>query len=161
MNAIQKRSLSVPFVGLALFAVGALLGTAPAARSQDLARGTITLPVAARLGDTTLAAGKYSYAVESLGDIRSADALQVGNSRVAVILTSLAKDAHVVSLMADALRADTLNSQSPDSIEFGTGMTIRSLSLKNQGLKVIFTSNRNDHILQAKGPQRSAVRGDD
>jgi len=119
------------------------------------------LPVAARLGDTTLAAGKYSYTVESLGDIRSADALQVGNSRVAVILTSLAKDAHVVSLMADALRADTLNSQSPDSIEFETGMTIRSLSLKSEGLKVIFTSNRNDHILQAKGPQRSAVKGDD
>jgi hypothetical protein len=160
MNGTQKRSLSMHFVGLA-FTVVALLGTASASRSQDLVRGTITLPVAARLGDTTLPAGKYSYAVESLGDIRSADALQVGNSRVAVIVTSLTKDGQVVSLMADAFRADTLNSQSPDTIDFGTGMTIRSISLKSAGLKVIFTTNRNDHILQAKGSQPSGVRGDD
>jgi hypothetical protein len=160
MNTTQKRSLSMHFVGLA-FTVVALLGTASASRSQDLVRGTITLPVAARLGDTTLPAGKYSYAVESLGDIRSADALQVGNSRVAVIVTSLTKDGQVVSLMADAFKADTLNSQSPDTIDFGTGMTIRSISLKSAGLKVIFTTNRNDHILQAKGSQPSGVRGDD
>jgi hypothetical protein len=149
------------FAGLALFAVGALLGTAPSVRSQDLVRGTITLPVAARLGDTTLAAGKYSYAVESLGDIRSADALQVGNSRVAVIVTSLTKNAHVVSLMADALRTDTLNSRSSDFIEFGTGMTIRSMSLQNAGLKVVFKANRADHLLQATVLQPSTVRGDD
>jgi hypothetical protein len=148
------------FVGLA-FTVVALLGTASASRSQDLVRGTITLPVAARLGDTTLPAGKYSYAVESLGDIRSADALQVGNSRVAVIVTSLTKDGQVVSLMADAFRADTLNSQSPDTIDFGTGMTIRSISLKSAGVKVIFTTNRNEHVLQAAASQPSAVRGND
>jgi hypothetical protein len=160
MNATQKRSLSMHFLGLA-FTLVALLGTASASRAQDLVRGTITLPVAARLGDTTLAAGKYSYAVESLGDIRSADALQVGNSRVAVIVTSLTKEGHVVSLMADAFRADTLNSQTPDSIDFGNGMTIRSISLKNAGLKVIFTTNRTDHILQAAAPQPSTVRGND
>jgi hypothetical protein len=160
MNTTQKRSLSMHFVGL-VFTVVALLGTASASRSQDLVRGTITLPVAARLGDTTLAPGKYSYAVESLGDIRSADALQVGNSRVAVIVTSLTRDGHVVSLMADAFRADTLNSQTPDSIGFGTGMMIRSISLKSAGLKVVFTTNRNEHILQAKGSQPSGVRGDD
>jgi major membrane immunogen (membrane-anchored lipoprotein) len=160
MKATQKRSLSMHFVGL-VFTVVALLGTASASRSQDLVRGTITLPVTARLGDTTLPAGKYSYAVESLGDIRSADALQVGNSRVAVIVSSLTKDGQVVSLMADAFRADTLNSQSPDTIDFGTGMTIRSISLKSAGLKVIFTTNRNDHTLQAKGSQPSGVRGDD
>jgi major membrane immunogen (membrane-anchored lipoprotein) len=160
MNAPQKRSLSMHFVGLA-FTVVALLGTASASRSQDLVRGTITLPVAARLGDTTLPAGKYSYAVESLGDIRSADALQVGNSRVAVIVSSLNKDGQVVSLVANAFRADTPNSQSPDSVDFGTGMTIRSISLKNAGVKVIFTANRTDHILQATVPQPSAVRGDD
>ena len=160
MNGTQKRSLSMHFVGLA-FTVVALLGTASASRSQDLVRGTITLPVAARLGDTTLPAGKYSYAVESLGDIRSADALQVGNSRVAVIVTSLTKDGQVVSLMADAFRADTLNSQSPDTIDFGTGMTIRSISLKSAGVKVIFTTNRNEHVLQAAAWQPSAVRGND
>jgi hypothetical protein len=160
MNATQKRSLSMHFVGLA-FTLVALLGTASASRSQDLVRGTITLPVAARLGDTTLAAGKYSYAIESLGDIRSVDALQVGNSRVAMIVTSLSNDAHVVSLMADAFRADALNSQTPDSIDFGTGMTIRSISLKSAGLKVIFTTNRTDHILQAAAPQPSTVRGND
>jgi hypothetical protein len=160
MNGTQKRSLSMHFVGLA-FTVVALLGAASASRSQDLVRGTITLPVAARLGDTTLPAGKYSYAVESLGDIRSADALQVGNSRVAVIVTSLTKDGQVVSLMADAFRADTLNSQSPDTIDFGTGMTIRSISLKSAGVKVIFTTNRNEHVLQAAASQPSAVRGND
>jgi hypothetical protein len=160
MNGAQKRSLSMHFVGLA-FTVVALLGTASASRSQDLVRGTITLPVATQLGNTTLAPGKYSYVVESLGDIRSADALQVGNSRVAVIVSSLTKDGQVVSLMADAFRADSLNSQSADTIDFGTGMTIRSVSLKSAGLKVIFATNRNDHILQAKGSQPSGVRGDD
>ena len=124
-------------------------------------RGTITLPVTARLGNTTLPPGKYSYAVESLETIRSADALQIGNSRVAVIVSSLTKDAHVVSLVANAFRADTLNSQSPDSIEFGTGMTIRSISLNNAGLKVIFPANRTDHLLQATVSRPSAVRGDD
>jgi hypothetical protein len=147
-------------VGLA-FTVAALLGTASASRSQDLVRGTITLPVTARLGDATLAPGKYSYAVESLGDIRSADALQVGNRRVAVIVSSLTKDGHVVSLMADAFRADTLNSQSRDAVDFGAGMTIHSISLNNAGVKVIFTTNRNDHVLQAAASQRSTVRGDD
>jgi hypothetical protein len=161
MNATQKRSLSVHFVALALFTIGGLLGTAPATRSQDLVHGTITLPVAARLGNTTLAPGKYSYAVESLEDIRSADALQIGNSRVAVIVSSLGKDAHVVSLVANAFRADALNSQTPDSIDFGTGMTIRSISLNNAGLKVIFTTNNTDHLLQARTSQPSAVRGDD
>ena len=124
MNATQKRSLSAPFVGLALFTAGTLLGIAPAARSQDLVRGTITLPVTARLGNTTLPPGKYSYAVESLESIRSVDALQIGNSRVAVIVSSLNKDGQVVSLVANAFRADTLNSQSSDSIDFGTDMTI-------------------------------------
>jgi hypothetical protein len=161
MNATQKRSLSVQFAALALFTVGGLLGTAPAARSQDLVHGTITLPVAAHLGNTTLAPGKYSYAIESLESIRSVDALQIGNSRVAVIVSSLGKDAHVVSLVANAFRADTLNSESSDSIDFGTGMTIRSISLNNVGVKVIFTANRNDDLLQAKASQPSAVRGDD
>jgi len=161
MNPTQKRSLSAPFVALALFTAGGLLGTAPAARSQDLVRGTITLPVTARLGNTTLPPGKYSYAVESLESIRSVDALQIGNSRVAVIISSLSKDGHVVSLMANAFRADTLNSQSSDSIDFGTGMTIRSISLNDAGVKVIFLANRTDHLLQAKVSQPSAVRGDD
>jgi|ERR1700732_4455993 major membrane immunogen (membrane-anchored lipoprotein) len=160
MNATQKRSLSIHFVGLA-FTVAALLGTASASRSQDLVRGTITLPVTARLGDATLAPGKYRFAVESLEDIRSVDALQIGNSRVAVIVSSLNKDGQVVSLVANAFRADTLNSQSPDSVDFGTGMTIRSISLKDAGVKVIFTTIRTDHILQATVPQPSAVRGDD
>jgi hypothetical protein len=160
MDATQKRSLSMHFVGL-VFTVAALLGTASASRSQDLVRGTITLPVTARLGDAILAPGKYRFTVESLEEIRSVDALQIGNSRVAVIVSSLNKDGQVVSLVANAFRADTLNSQSPDSVDFGTGMTIRSISLKNAGVKVIFTTNRTDHILQATVPQPSAVRGDD
>jgi hypothetical protein len=161
MNATQNRSLSAHFAGLALFAVTVLLGTSPAARSQDLLRGTITLPVAAHLGDTTLPAGKYRFTVESLEAIRSADAVQVGNSRVAVIVTSLSKDALVVSLMANASKADTLSSQSPDSVEFGTDMTIRSISLKNEGLKVIFAETRINRALQARGPQLSAAKGND
>jgi hypothetical protein len=159
MDAKQKRSLSVHFVGLVL-AVGAFLGTASVARSQDLVRGTITLTAAAQLGDTTLVPGKYSYVVESLEEIHSVDALQNGNSRVAVILSSLTKDGRVVSFFADAFRTDILNSQSTDSIDFGTGMTIRSISLKSAGVKVIFTTNRNEHVLQAAS-QPSAVRGND
>jgi hypothetical protein len=147
--------------GLALFAVAALLGTSPAARSQDLVRGTITLPAAAHLGATTLPAGKYKFVVESLEAIRSADAVQVGNSRVAVIVTSLSRDTLVVSLMANALKADTLSSQSPESVEFGTDMTIRSIFLKNEGLKVIFAETRTNRVLQARGPQPATVRGND
>jgi hypothetical protein len=160
MDATQKRSLSMHFVGLA-FTVAALLGTASASRSQDLVRGTITLSVTTRLGNATLAPGKYRFAVESLEEIRSVDALQIGNSRVAVIVSSLNKDGHVVSLVANAFRADTLNSQSRDSVDFGAGMTIHSISLNNAGVKVVFTTNRNDHVLQAAASHRSAVRGDD
>src|ERR1700730_18159833 len=161
MNATQKRSLSGPFLGLALFAAGGLLGTAPGARSQDLVHGTSTLPVTARLGNATLQPGKYSYAVDSLEAIRSVDGLQIGNSRVAVILSSLNKDGHVVSLIANAFRADTLASQSSGSIDFGSGMTIRSISLNNAGLKIIFPANRTERLLQAKVSRPSAVRGDD
>jgi hypothetical protein len=160
MDAKQKRSLAVHFLGLVL-AVGAFLGTASPARSQDLVRGTITLPVAAQFGNTTLAPGKYSYVVESLEDIHSVDGLQIGNNRVAVILSSLTKDGHVVSLVATAFREGTLNSQSLDSVDFGTGMTIRSISLKSAGVKVIFTTNRNEHVLQAAASQPSAVLGND
>jgi hypothetical protein len=160
MDATQKRSLSMHFLGLA-FTVAALLGTASAARSQDLVRGTISLTVAAQFGNTTLAPGKYSYVVESLEDIHSVDGLQIGNNRVAVIVSSLTKDSHVVSLVANAFRESTLNSQSPDFVDFGTGMTIRSISLKSAGVKVIFTSNRNEHVLQAAVSQPSAVRGND
>ena len=145
MNTTQKRSLSMHFLGLA-FSVAALLGTASAARSQDLVRGTIALTVAAQFGNTTLAPGKYSYVVESLEDIHSVDGLQIGNNRVAVILSSLTKDSHVVSLVANAFRESTLNSQSPDFVDFGTGMTIRSISLKSAGVKVIFTTNRTARI---------------
>lgn len=145
MDTTQKRSLSMHFLGLA-FTVAALLGTASAARSQDLVRGTIALTVAAQFGNTTLAPGKYSYVVESLEDIHSVDGLQIGNNRVAVILSSLTKDSHVVSLVANAFRESTLNSQSPDFVDFGTGMTIRSISLKSAGVKVIFTTNRTARI---------------
>jgi len=145
MDTTQKRSLSMHFLGLA-FSVAALLGTASAARSQDLVRGTIALTVAAQFGNTTLAPGKYSYVVESLEDIHSVDGLQIGNNRVAVILSSLTKDSHVVSLVANAFRESTLNSQSPDFVDFGTGMTIRSISLKSAGVKVIFTTNRTARI---------------
>ena len=145
MDTTQKRSLSMHFLGLA-FSVAALLGTASAARSQDLVRGTIALTVAAQFGNTTLAPGKYSYVVASLEDIHSVDGLQIGNNRVAVILSSLTKDSHVVSLVANAFRESTLNSQSPDFVDFGTGMTIRSISLKSAGVKVIFTTNRTARI---------------
>jgi hypothetical protein len=157
MDAIQKRSLSLHLLGLA-FAVVALLGTASTSRSQDLVRGTITLPVAARLGEATLTPGKYRFMIESLEEIRSVDALQIGNSRVAVILSSLNKEGHIVSLVANAFRDNKLNS--PSSIDFGTGMTIRSISLTNAGVKVIFTTDRNDHLLQAAAAQ-PVVRGDD
>lgn len=160
MDATQKRSLSMHFLGLA-FTVAALLGTASAARSQDLVRGTIALTVPAQFGNTTLAPGKYSYVVESLEDIHSVDGLQIGNNRVAVILSSLTKDSHVVSLVGNAFRESTLNSQSPDFVDFGTGMTIRSISLKSAGVKLIFTTNRNEHVLQAATSQPSAVRGND
>ena len=160
MDATQKRSLSMYFLGLA-FIVAALLGTASTSRSQDLVRGTITLPVAAQFGNTTLAPGKYSYVVESLEDIHSVDGLQIGNNRVALILSSLTKDGHVVSLVANAFREGTLNSQSLDSVGFGTGMTIRSISLKNVGVKIMFATNRNEHVLQAAASQPSAVRGND
>jgi len=117
MDATQKRSLSMHFLGLA-FTVAASLGTASTSRSQDLVRGTITLPVTARLGDATLAPGKYRFMIESLEEIRSVDALQIGNSRVAVILSSLKKDGHIVSLVANAF-LETTNStrRRPSTLE--------------------------------------------
>ena len=78
-----------------------------------------------------------------------------------LMFSSLNKDGHVVSLIANAFRADTLASQSSGSIDFGSGMTIRSISLNNAGLKIIFPANRTERLLQAKVSRPSAVRGDD
>jgi hypothetical protein len=165
MNGVQKRSLSVHFLATALLAVAALLGTAQASLAQDLVRGTFTLPTEARLGNTILPPGEYKFAVQSLETINSVRSIQVGNGRVAVTVSGIAKGARVVSLQANASRPATPDSQKPDSIEFGTGMTIQSISLKNLGVTLEFNGNQTSNVLRARAPEPSSggstLRGND
>ena len=130
MRKSQKLPLSLHFAGVVLLAVAALFGTAQNASAQDLVRGTFTLPVAAKLGNTDLAPGEYRFSVQSVDIINSVDSIQVGNSRVTVMVTGTNKDAHVVSLLANASKSAAPNSQIPNSLEFGAENTIRSISLK-------------------------------
>jgi hypothetical protein len=165
MNGLQKRSLSVYFVAAALLAVAALFGTAPASLAQNLVRGTFTLPTEARLGNTILSPGEYKFSVQSLETINAVSSIQVGNGRVAVTVSGVAKGARVVSLLANAFKSAASDSQTPDSIEFGTGMTIHSISLKNLGVILEFNGNQTSNVLRARAPDRSnagsTVKGND
>jgi len=159
------RSLSAYFAGIALLAVGALFGTVRATLAQDLVRGTFALSTEARLGNTILSPGEYKFAVQSLETINSVNSIQVGNNRVAVIVSGVTKGAHVVSLMANASRSATPGSQTADSVEFGTGMTIQSIALKNLGLTLEFNGNQTRNMLRARAPEPlnggSTVTGND
>jgi hypothetical protein len=165
MNGLQERSLSVHFVATALLAVATLFGTARASLAQDLVRGTFTLPTEARLGNTTLSPGEYKFSVQSLETITSVSSVQVGNGRVAVTVSRAAKGARVVSLMANASRSATSDSRTPDSIEFGTGMTIHSILLRTLGVILEFNGNQTSNVLRARAPDPSngdsTVRGND
>jgi hypothetical protein len=152
MNRLQMRSLSVHFAGIALLAIATLFGTARTAMAQDLVRGTFTLSTEARLGNAILSPGEYKFAVQSLETINSVNSIQVGNNRVAVIVSGVSKGARAVSLMANASKSATLDSQTADSIEFGTGMTIQSIALKNLSLTLEFNGNQTRNIVRARAP---------
>src|SRR5258708_34666500 len=93
--------------------------------------------------------------VHSTKSVNFVNSSQVGNNRVAVIVSGVSKGAHAVSLMANASRSATLDSQTADSIEFGTGMTIQSIALKNLGLTLEFNGNQTRNILRARVPEPS------
>jgi hypothetical protein len=73
MKKSQKASLLLHFSALTLLAVVALFSAAQNASAQELVRGTITLSVTARLGDTDLPPGVYRFSVLSLNTINSVD----------------------------------------------------------------------------------------
>lgn len=149
MRKSQKASLLLHFSAVTLLAVAALFSTAQNASAQELVRGTITLPIAAKLGDTDLPPGVYRFSVLSLNTINSVESIQVGNSRVMVTLNAINNDAHVVSLLATASKSAASNSQIPSSLELGAANAIRSISLTNLGLTIDFTGKQAGDVVRA------------
>ena len=149
MKKSQKASLLLHFSGVTLLAVTAVLATAQSALAQELVRGTFSLPVAAKLGGTDLPPGEYHVSVQSLDAINSVDSIQLGNSRVMVTLNGTSKDAHAVSLLANASRSAVANSQTPSSLEFSAANAIRTITLTNLGLTIDFTGKQAGDIVRA------------
>ena len=159
MKNSQRQSRLLHLTGVTLLAIVALFATAQNASAQELVRGTINLPVAAKLGDTDLPPGVYRFSVLSLNTINSVDSIQVGNSRVMVTLNGINNDAHVVSLLANASKSAASNSQIPSSVEFGAANTIRSISLTNLGLTIDFAGKQvGDVVRTALVTEPSATR---
>jgi hypothetical protein len=158
MKKSQKASLLLYFSALTLLAVVAFFSAAQNASAQELVRGTITLSVTARLGDTDLPPGVYRFSVLSLNTINSVESIQVGNSRVMVTLNAINNDAHAVSLLATASKSVASNSQLPSSLKFGAANAIRSISLTNLGLTIDFTGKQAGEVVRsAQMNERSAL----
>jgi hypothetical protein len=147
MNNSPKLSLSLHFAG-AMLVAAAHFATPKTASAQDLARGTFTLPAAAKLGTTNLSPGEYRFSVQSLDGINSIESIQAGNSRVEVTVIGTDRDSPIVSLMANASRPSP-KSQPANSMEFGDANSILSISLKNLGVTIDFTNKRPADILRA------------
>lgn len=149
MRKSQKASLLLHFSAVTLLAVAALFSTAQNASAQELVRGKITLPIAAKLGDTDLPPGVYRFSVLSLNTINSVESIQVGNSRVMVTLNAINNDAHVVSLLATASKSAASNSQIPSSLKLGAANAIHSISLTNLGLTIDFTGKQAGEVVRS------------
>jgi hypothetical protein len=166
MKKSHKLSLLLHFSGVTLLAIAALFATAQNASAQELVRGTITLPVTAKLGNADLPPGVYRFSILSLDTINSVDSIQVGNSRVMVTLSGINKDAHVVSLLANASRSAASNSQISSSLEFGAANAIRSIFLTNLGLTIDFTGKQIGDVVRTAqvtepSPAHSSAKGHD
>jgi hypothetical protein len=140
MKLTRQITIAARFAATVLFAA-ALCFTTKTASAQDLARGTFTLPTAAKLGATTLPAGEYRFSVISLDSISSVESVRSNNTPVEVTLIGTDRDAPIISVMANAQRP-AAKSLLTNTLEFSSANAIQSISLKNLGITIDFTTRR-------------------
>ncbi len=153
MNTLLKRFGSQRSLGmLALLGLSALAGSGPVAIGQETVRGTLTLPVEARLGNTVLPSGEYKLNVALVGTTLSLSSIQDVYTPVMVMVTPLTKGGPVASVLAMAYKADLRNPKSMDIQPDGSGKMIHSIPLDNLGL-VLQIINKSANTLRARGPE--------
>ncbi len=144
MKLTQQFTIAARLTATVLFAA-TLCFTTKTASAQDLARGTFTLPTAAKLGATTLPAGEYRFSVISLDSINSVESVRSNNTPVEVTLIGTDRDAPILSIMANAQRR-AAKSQLANALEFTTANGIQSISLKNLGITIDFTTRHQSEV---------------
>ena len=134
----SSRLLSVRSLWLyALFVLALLAGTGPLSFAQQAVQGTMTLPVAARLGNTTLPPGEYKFTVALIGDTHSIRDVAVAN-RVYVLLTGTFKDAPTASAIATISPLNPHDPLPPNLVVAGNAIVINALPIPDFGIVVQF-----------------------
>jgi hypothetical protein len=154
MKLFQKlspRSFSIT----ALFVLALLAGTGPLALGQESVQGTMTLPVAARLGSTLLPPGEYKFSVQLIGSTRSVAGIQLVATPVSVLVIGMSKDAPIASALAMASRPDPRNPKLLELMPDGSGLAIHSISLDTLGLVLQFFDSGARTALHVRAPQSS------
>jgi hypothetical protein len=156
MKTIQKLSLrSLSVYALLLFAL--LAGTGPLAFGQESVQGTLTLPVAAKLGNTSLPPGEYKFYVHLLGPTRSMEGVQLVSSRVAVLLMGTTKDAPLASALALVSRPGPNAPKMIDLLPEGNSLSIHAICLDSLGLVVEFYESNSKGTVSARVTQPSSA----
>ena len=154
MNTLLKRFGSQRSLGmLALLGLSALAGTGPVAFGQEAVRGTLTLPVEARPGNTVLPPGEYKLNVAPVGTTLSVNSIQDVYTPVMVMVTPLTKGGPVASVLAMAYKPDLRNPKSMDIQSDGSGKMIYSIPLDNLGLVLQIINHKSANTLRARGPE--------
>ena len=149
MQTPSLRSLAL----FAVFALALLAGTGPLALGQEAVQGTLTLPIAARLGSTLLPPGDYKFTVQLIGAVRSIDGVQLVSTPVSVLLMGTSKDAPIASALAMASRPDP---RTPKLLEFvpdGHGVAIHSIALDTLGVVLQFIDTAPQSTMRARTTQ--------
>jgi hypothetical protein len=137
----MKTNLKLSFRSFALaamFLLAILAGAGPLAFAQESVQGTLTLPVAAKLGNTSLPPGEYKFYVHLLGPTLSMEGVQLVSSRVAVLLMGTAKDAPLASALAMVSRPGPNTPKMIDLVPEGNTLAIHAISIDSLGLVVQF-----------------------
>jgi len=151
------RSLSVRSISLfTLFVLALLAGTGPLAGAQEAVQGTMTLPVAAKLGSTLLPPGQYKFTVALLGDTHSISDI-AAPKHVYVLLAGISKDAPVASAIAMAFPMGAHDPIPANFVSTGDALMISALPLPEFGIVVQFLGASGKEALHARATQPSAT----
>ena len=153
------RSRSVRTLSLsALFVLALLAGTGPLAQAQEAVQGTMTLPVAARLGNTMLPPGEYRFTVSLMGDTHAIRDVARA-SHVYVLLVGTSKDVPVASAIAMASPMDPHFPIPANFVSAGDSLAISALPLPEFGIVVqFFVAAKEPMHANATQPSASVIR---
>jgi hypothetical protein len=154
MNTLLKRFGSKRSLGMvALLGFAALAGTGPLASGQETVQGKLTLPVAARLGNTMLPPGEYQLRVALVGTTLSVNSIHDVHIPVILMVTPLTKGGRVASVLAMAFKPDPRNPKTMDIQPDGSGKMIHSIPLDDLGLVLQIINNKSTNTLRARVPE--------